>query len=132
MSKRDWVVELIAQIVHKAPTGTHVQTAELIVDRLMEEGLLHLGHGDAEVDLIVDKFADTFGTTRTSRYDRFAARRLGVKYGSQAVCGIIQLLGEHRTDKYAPLVGSVTQLEEKWVSVLNFLRKLRRDEVIDA
>lgn len=132
MSNRKWVVELIAQIVQSAPSGSQVQTAEMIVDRLTEEGLLHLGYGNVEVDQIVDKFADTFGTTKTSKYDRYAARRLAQKYGAQAVCGIIQLLGQNANARYAPVVGSISQLEEKWVSVLAFLRKNAENEVVDV
>jgi hypothetical protein len=132
MSKRDWVVALLADII-KDGAAQPTPTAEIIVERLTEEGLLHLGYGNAEIDIIVDKFADTFGTTKTSKYDRFAARRLGDKYGTQAVCGIIGLLGQNADARYAPVVGSITQLEEKWVSVLNFLRKQANEsEVIDA
>lgn len=126
MSRKDWVVDLVTQIVKDRPT------AEMVVERLTEEGLLHLGYGNAEVDIVVDKFTDTFGTTKTSKADRFAAHRLVRKYGAQAVVGIVALLAENSTEKYAPVVGSITQLETKWVSVLNFLRKLDKEEPIDA
>jgi hypothetical protein len=127
-TKRQWVVELVQQTV-----SCDVPTAEMLVDRLMEEGLLNLGYGDADIDAVVQKFTDTFGTTKVSKYDRFAARRLTTKYGRQAVCGIIDLLGSLSTEKYAPVVGSITQLEDKWVSVLNFLRKQNgKNEVVDV
>lgn len=126
MSKRKWVVELVSQIVKDTPT------AEMVVDRLMEEGVLHIGYGNADVDIVVQKFTDTFGTTKTSRYDRYSAQRLVTKYGTQAVCGIIALLAEHSQEKYAPVVGSIAQLEEKIVSVLNFLRNLKNGEEIDV
>lgn len=132
MSKKDWVVELIAQIVKNAPTSAASKTAELIVERLMEEGLLNLGYGDKDVDRVVQKFTDTFGTTKTSRQDRWAANRLCAKYGVQAVCGIIQILSENSTEKYAPVVGSITQLEAKWVSVLNFVRNLEQEGPADG
>ena len=122
MSKRIWVIELITQIVGDATT------AEMVVDRLMEEGVLHLGNGNADVDKIVDSFTEAFGTTKVSKTDRFAAHRLATKYGSQAVVGIIRLLAENSTAKYAPVVGSVTQLETKWVSVLNFVRNMKQTE----
>lgn len=128
MSKRKtWVIELVTQIVGDKPT------AEVVVERLEEEGVLHLGYGDADVDRVVQKFADTFGTTKTSRSDRFAAHRLVRKYGAQAVCGVVDLLSQNMTERYAPVVGSITQLEAKWISVMNFLRKLGTDssEVID-
>lgn len=125
-SKRAWVVEIITKIVGDEPT------AEMVVERLTEEGLLHLGYGDKDVDLIVTTFADTFGVTKTSRYDRFAAHRLAQKYGAQAVAGIVRLLAENSTEKFAPVVNSVAQLEDKMPSVLNFLRNRRGEEVIDA
>lgn len=125
-SRKTWVVELIAQIVKDTPT------AEIVVDRLMEEGLLHLGYGNADVDMVVQKFTDTFGTTKVSKYDRFAAQRLVAKYSGQAVCGIVDLLAQNSTEKYAPVVGSIAQLETKWVSVLHFLRSLKGEEVVDV
>lgn len=120
-----WVVELISQIVKDKPT------AEMVVERLMEEGLLHLGRGNADVDIIVDTFTDVFGTTKVSRTDRWAAHRLGSKYGAQAVVGIMRLLASKANEQYAPVVGSVAQLETKWVSVLHFLREkgIDNDEI---
>lgn len=127
-NRKDWVVGLIAQIVRGAPTEAASKTAEMIVERLMEEGLLVIGYGDKDVERVVQKFTDSFGTTKTSRQDRWAAHRLARKYGSQAVCGIIQILAENSTEKYAPVVGSITQLEEKWVSVLRFVRKQTEED----
>lgn len=124
MSKRVYVVDLITQI------AGNKQTAEMIVERLENEGLLHLGYGDAEVDMIVTRFSEAFGTTKASKYDRFAAGRLAKKYGGQAVCGIIDLLANAQTEKYAPVTNSVVQLEEKLPSILNFLRNLKGNEDI--
>lgn len=121
MSKKIWVVEIVEQIV-----GDRV-TAEMVVDRLMEEGVVHLGHGNADIDIVVEQFQETFGTTKVTRQDRWAANRLAGKYGPQAVVGIIQLLAAHNTEKYAPIVGSIVQLETKWVSVLNFVRSVSND-----
>lgn len=129
MSRKKYVVELIANML-KGTAAERVQSAEMIVLRLTEEGLLNLGYGDADVERVVSTFADTFGTTKTSKHDRFAAHRLVQKYGSQAVCGIMKLLAENSTEKYAPVVNSVAQFEEKMPSVLNFLRKTSGDEVI--
>lgn len=126
MRSRNWVVELVATTA-AVPYGV----AEAVVDRLMEEGVLVLGYGDADVQKIVETFSNTFGTTKTSRYDRFAAHRLTQRYGSQAVCGIIQLLGQRIEEPYAPVPRSVADLESKWVSVLNFVRK-QNSETIDA
>ena len=103
-----------------------------MVDRLSEEGVLQIGFGDSEVDSIIEKFKTTFGTTKASKHDRYAAHRLAGKYGSQSVCGIIQMLAEHRDEKYVPVIGSVTQLEDKMVSVLHFLRSLKTNDTIDV
>lgn len=133
-SKKDWVVEMISQLVKDSNPAQAVQTSEIIVERLMEEGLLHLGYGDKDVDRITQKFTDVFGTTKISKSDRFSARRLANKYGGQSVCGIIDLLAKNNGEKYAPVVNSVAQLEEKMPSVLNFLRKVqgKGEEIIDA
>ena len=123
-SKRNYIIEVLTGIVDKT-------TAEMIVERLTEEGLLNMGYGDADVDRVLEKFSSTFGTTKTSKQDRFAANRLARKYGSQAVCGIIQLLADNATEKYAPVLNSVTELEGKFVSVLSFIRKLKDNTIID-
>lgn len=134
MSKqKDWVVEMIAQIVRDSPTSAASKTAEIIVERLMEEGLLSLGYGDKDVDRVVVAFTESFSTTRTSKYDRFAARRLVQKHGADSVCGIIKMLAEKADDQYFPVVNDISQLEKKFVSVLNFLRKNKKsDQVVDV
>lgn len=120
-SRKQWVVEIVTQVL-----GNEVN-AKMVVDRLMEEGVLHLGHGNADIDIVVEQFQETFGTTKVTRQDRWAANRLVTKYGSQSVAGVIKLLGQNMTERYAPVVGSITQLEAKWVSVMNFLRNLSTD-----
>lgn len=118
MSRRDWVVELVASVA-----GVDKPTASSVVERLMEEGLLTLGYGDTEVEKIVETFSQVFGTTKISRQDRYAAHRLAKKYTAQAVCGIISILGQLREERFAPTVGNVAELEEKWVKVENFVRR---------
>lgn len=107
-------------------------TAEMLVERLMEEGLLVLGYGDKEVDRVVIQFTESFGTTRTSRQDRWAAQRLVRKYGENAVVGIIRMLSSLNAEDYSPVVNSVDDLERKWVSVVTFLRKHQPSEDIEA
>ena len=126
MSKIKYVLDFVEQIV-----GDKVK-AQMVVERLTDEGLLHLGYGDADVDIIINKFTDTFGTTKVTKTDRWAAQRLAKKYGSQAIVGIVGLLGKHSQEKYAPVVGNVTQLEEKIVNVLSFLRNTDGGEEINA
>lgn len=125
MNRRDYIVEAVMK------TGNVTkEIAEDIVVRLGDEGVLSLGYGEPEVDKIVEKFTTTFGTTKTSKQDRWAAHRLAQKYGAQAVTGIIGLLGNLSHEKYAPVCNSVSELESKWVSVLSFLRAEKGDEVI--
>lgn len=124
MSKKDYVLELVTTIVGDAPT------AQMIVDRLNEEGFLHLGYGDADVDRVINKFSDTYGITKVSKQDRFAANRLVKKYGAQSIVGIIDLLAKSSGERYAPVINNVEQLEKKWVSIVSFLRNNLKDEVI--
>lgn len=126
MSKKQLVISLVEEIL-----GDRI-SAEMIVERLQEEGLLHLGYGNADIDQVIEAFDQTFGTTKTSKYDRFAANRMVRKYSAQAVCVIIQTLGENRDAKYAPMVGNIAQLETKFVSVLHFLRTLDKDQTIEV
>lgn len=115
---RTWVVELIAKTAN-VPRGT----AEGVVDRLMEEGILHLGYGDAEVDMVVESFTDAFGATKVSKADRYAASRLIKAHSAQGVVGIVRLLAQHSGEQYVPVVNNVAELENKFLSVLHFLRK---------
>lgn len=125
---KDWVVSLVQQVVKDK------LTAEMVVDRLMEESVLNLGYGDADINEVIRVFTETFGTTKVSNADRFAANRLVKKYGTQAIVGIIKLLAQHSTERYAPVVGSIVQFENKIVSVLHFLRTRQdqNDEIIDV
>lgn len=100
----------------------------MVVEVLSDEGLLVLGYGDKDVDAIVLKFSETFGNTKVSKYDRFAAQRLAHKYGSQAVVGIISILAQRNGEKFAPVVNNVAQLESKFVSILNFVRNLDKGD----
>lgn len=123
--KKEYVTELIANIVKDKPT------AEMVVERLIEEDLLNLGYGNSDIDAVVIQFSETFGNTKTSKYDRFAAKRLTEKYGRDSIVGIIQLLGKRKDEKYCPVVGSVSELEQKIVSVMNFLRKGMDNQDLD-
>lgn len=116
MARLAWVIDLVTQLVKDRPT------AELVVERLQEEGVLHLGYGNADIDQVVEVFSELFGTTKVSRQDRWAANRLVNKYGAQTVVGVIELLAEHCREQYAPVIGSIVQLENKWVNVISFLR----------
>lgn len=116
--RKEYIIELITSIVKDKPT------AEMVVERLQEEGLLVLGYGNSEIDNVLQKFADTFGTTKISKYDRFAANRLVKKYGDKALIGVIDLYGKNIQERFAPRVNSVSELENKMPSILLFLRGL--------
>lgn len=124
--RKEFIIDLVMKVVRDKPT------AEMVVEVLQTEGLLVLGYGSSEIDNVVQKFVDTFGTTKTTKYDRFAADRLVKKYGDKAICGIIDLLGKSATQKYAPRVNNISDLESKMPSILIFLRGVRGDEEIDA
>ena len=124
MSKKKMVVDTLTRLLGNK------ETAEMVVEVLNDEGWLHLGHGDADIDRVLSKFSETYGTTKTSNSDRFAANRLTSKYGAQSVCGIIDMLAAANGQPYAPVVNSVTELENKWVSVLTFVRKNKGSEEI--
>lgn len=125
MSRYNYLLEIVTNI-----TKDEV-SAKMILERLTEEGVLHIGYGNAEVDQILTKFSDVFGTTKASRYDRYSANRLASKYGVQAICGIMALLGENSTEPYAPIVNNVKEMEDKMPSILNFLRKLDKGSELD-
>lgn len=126
MSKRSYIIDVVETIV-----GDRLK-AETVIERLTDEGVLVLGYGDADVDLICESFKEYFGTTKTSRQDRFSAHRLGSKYGAQSVRGIMKLLSENSNQKFAPVVNNVAELESKFVSILKFVRNIKSDETIEV
>lgn len=77
---------------------------------------------DTNVQLIVDAFSEAFGTTKTSRLDRFAAKRLHVKYGCRDVVQAIKALANSADDQYVPVVNSVVQFENKLPQIIRFLK----------
>lgn len=124
--RKEYILDLITKVVRDKPT------AEMVVEVLQAEGLLVLGYGSSEIDNVVQKFVDTLGTTKTTKYDRFAASRLVKKYGEQAICGIIDLYGKSATEKFAPRVNNLTELEAKMPSILLFLRNVKGTEELDV
>lgn len=121
MKRKEYVLGILAE---------YTDNGEQLLERLSDEGLIQLGYGDSEVEAILTKFKSTFGNTKTTQYDRFAAHRLAQKYSTQAIIGIIDLLGSKIHEKYCPIPASVAQMEEKIVPILAFLRKQEDNEVI--
>lgn len=126
-SRKKYAIDLISSIVGDVPT------AEMVVERLNDEGLLHLGYGDAEVDQVLEAFKEANGTTKVTKYDRFAASRMVKEYTGKAVVQIVKMLAQSN-GKYKPVVNNIQQLEDKWVSVVNYLRSEHQDssDIIDA
>lgn len=128
MERKNEAIRLVSTYV-KGDTPT----AEAIIERLQDEGLLHLGHGKAEVDQIVGTFKELFGSTRTSQMDRAAANRLATAHTTQAVIGVMKLMKQAQHQQYAPTIGSVKQLEDKWVNVISFIRRQQmQNEVVET
>lgn len=78
-------------------------------------------YGDPNINKIIGAFTESFGTTKSSKYDRWAAKRLSDKHGVEPMITIIQLLASRRGDQYRPSVNSVSELERKWDSVASYL-----------
>ena len=126
MERKKYAIELVQSLVKGDKA-----VAETIIERLQDEGLLHLGYGKAEVDQIVGEFKERFNTSRITQQDRRAAHRLANTHTAQAVVQIIRMLADSSGEQYAPSVNNVAQLEEKWVNVINYLRrKTQETEVI--
>lgn len=80
-------------------------------------------YGNPDIATVVEAFKKAFGTTKVSRYDRYAAKRLAEKHTADKVVHLINALAAGADDQYAPSINSVSQLEEKLVSVVQFVKK---------
>ena len=97
-------------------------TADMLIDALREEGVLNVGYGKPDINAVVSKFTEVFGTTKTTKMDRNAANRLVTKYGVKTILFAIDTLAANMDKPFCPIVNNITQLENKWASVMNFLR----------
>jgi predicted DNA-binding protein YlxM (UPF0122 family) len=77
---------------------------------------------DPNIQLIINTFADCFGTTKSTAYDRYAAKRLHVKYTAPEIAKLIEALSNLMDDQYAPTVNSVVQFENKLPQIVKFVR----------
>jgi hypothetical protein len=85
-----------------------------------------------DIQEIIDAFTENFGTTKSTRWDRYAAKRLSDKYGADRIVKVIQILAAHGGEPYVPSVGSVRELEEKLVKVQSFFKRLQANsEVVE-
>lgn len=82
-----------------------------------------LGYGDKDVWAITERFKNNFGTTKTTKQDRYAAHRLAKKHGTEDILRVITALAQCADQPFAPGVNSVSQLDAKLPSVILFLKK---------
>lgn len=113
--KRDYLISLLEPIIG-------LKKAEAVVSTLEDEDFLPKSYGDPGVNAVVDTFKEHFGTSKVTKYDRFAASRLVSKNGVETVTQAIVLLSQNMSHKYAPVPRSISQLEDKWISVVKFLK----------
>lgn len=120
MRSKQWITDVIRSV------GVEKTTAEMIVERLEEEGVLHLGYGDADIDLVVDAFRNYLSVSKITQQDRWAAARLTKVHGSKAVMDVVKMYAT-ATGQYKPVINNIVELENKFQSVLSFLRKMYTD-----
>lgn len=87
-------------------------------------------YGNKDINAVIKAFTDSFGTTKTTKYDRFAAKRLSDKYEPKIIVGAIRALSASQSDKYCPSVRSVTQFEEKLPNIIRYLKNKSTDGVL--
>lgn len=119
-------------------TGLTPQTLHNIKNRAkpLTEALKQLEappseYGKPEINKIINAFTKAFGTTKTTKWDRFAANRLDKKYGADEIVGAINALAAAQEDKYAPSVRSVSQFEEKLPNIVSYFKKRSNDQIIN-
>ena len=115
----------------------HIDASNLPVSRsssdlaVHDNALVTNDKRDPDVQVIVDTFKESFGTTSVSKYDRFAANRLAKKYGSDAICKVIIFISQHQGEPYTPVIGSVAELDKKLVSVQAWFKRQREEGAIE-
>lgn len=86
---------------------------------------------DPNINLIIETFKDSFGTTTSSQYDRFAAKRLHIKYTAESTASLIKALANLADLSYYPTVNSVSQFEKKLPQVVKFVKDNSQSGVIE-
>lgn len=82
-------------------------------------------YGNPDVNSIVETFADLFGSTKVTRYDRWAAGRMARSKhygGAEGVVVLIKLFHSLSDDRYAPRVSSVSQFDDKLPAIVSFVK----------
>lgn len=123
MNKREIAIASVhSQMAEHTDDDFDLNISTAIVDNLIRDGIISLTYaGVPEISEAVDAFQIFFGTTATLKTDRFAAARLVKRYGAALVIEVIENLGNRKSEKYAPVVNNISQLEAKWPSVLKFI-----------
>jgi len=109
---------------------TYSSKAEAIAEALEKAGALNLTYGNEDIGKIVDAFKQYFNVTKVSRYDRYAAARLAKKHGSDEIATLIQVMASAQGQPYCPVINSISQLEDKFVSVAGYINKHKVKEEI--
>ena len=88
-------------------------------------------YGNPDINKIIKAFSEAFGNTKTTKYDRFASKRLKDKYGTEDIIRVINALSASQNDKYAPTVRSVAQFEEKLPQIASYFKKKEPNQIIE-
>lgn len=86
---------------------------------------------NSDVQLIIDAFMNAFGTTKATAYDRYAAKRLHVKYEAKNIVLLINAVASLADEQYYPTINSVSQLENKLPQVVGFVGRHSTNKVIE-
>jgi hypothetical protein len=130
MNKREIAIASVRdQLDGRIAFDAQDQLAMDIVDNLIRDGIINPSYaGTPDIDEVLDIFQLTFGTTTVIKTDRFAASRLTKRYGAHQIAKVIVQLGKRQREQFAPTVNNLTQLEQKWPSVMRFIQSKSDDE----
>lgn len=88
-------------------------------------------YGNPEVNSIVNTFKESFGTTKTTKADRFAANRLAKKHGAESIAQAIKAFSAHAHEKFAPSVNNVAEFDNKLPSIVKFMSNKSSEQEIN-
>jgi hypothetical protein len=112
---KDYAIQIVSRYVP-------LNVSKQIVYALMEEGIIKTTNfGDKDIDDTVKLFKELFGTSKASSKDRYATKRMIDTHGVQNLQRVIVELARRSGGQYSPTVNSLSQLEEKWVSVTKYI-----------
>lgn len=126
-----------AEIVEKLEIGGRQtlydarKRQESILEALKAIGAPLPDKRNKDIQLIIDTFVNASGVTKTSKWDRFAAKRLADKHGAENIAQLIEVYFKLPPGQYKPSIASIRQLEEKWVNVGAYMQKQSVEAPID-